>query len=677
MRFLALLLAVLLSPPFPPALHAQPADSLRHDHMREVEVRARAARMLETGEGGRQYWRMESLSGLPHVLGSSDPLRALQLLPGVSTNNDYSSGIRIQGCDASLNLLELDGAPVFNASHLLGLFSTFNASHFRGMSLVKNRHGADFPNRLGGRLSFHPLDSLVRRVHQDATFSFMESEGTLALPAGRGSTLYLSGRGSYLDLLYGPLLKFDGLELGYGLQDYNLTWVCHPGERDRLRLSLYHGLDRMQLRQEGFGNTSHMDWHNSTAALHWEHHAPRAIVRQQATFSHYGCMLDMGLNALDFAWETGILQAGYAARAEWTGGRTTWSAGAEYHYYRVRPMAFRTDGSFLQSSTPARREEGHEADAYVQAHVRLARRWQADAGLRLSGFRSRGRNFFLPAPRLGLAFAPSASQRLSLHYGLYGQFLHQVPLSSGGLPVDYWTLSSSVLKPGRAHSVALSYGVEWLDGMLEAEAETYYKHLAHQYEHSGAITELFTGTYDMGRNLMHGRGRNYGLNLMLKKNRGRLTGWIGYALSRSERRFTATGSDGWTASSFDRLHDLTAVAQYRFNRHWSLGGDFVYASGTPYTPTTALYVINNNLVSQYGKHNGAHLPATHRLDLSLTYRFAPRRGAAHSLNLSVYNLYAHRNVLFRYMGFEGESFGLKSVYSLCRMLPSVGYNIKF
>ena len=225
--------------------------------------------------------------------------------------------------------------------------------------------------------------------------------------------------------------------------------------------------------------------------------------------------------------------------------------------------------------------------------------------------------------------------------------------------------------------MALSYGVEWLDGMLEAEAETYYKHLAHQYEHSGAITELFTGTYDMGRNLMHGRGRNYGLNLMLKKNRGRLTGWIGYALSRSERRFTATGNDGWTASSFDRLHDLTAVAQYRFNRHWSLGGDFVYASGTPYTPTTALYVINNNLVSQYGKHNGAHLPATHRLDLSLTYRFAPRRGAAHSLNLSVYNLYAHRNVLFRYMGFEGESFGLKSVYSLCRMLPSVGYNIKF
>ena len=221
--------------------------------------------------------------GCPTCWAAPTLSRALQLLPGVSTNNDYSSGVRIQGCDASLNLLELDGAPVFNASHLLGLFSTFNASHFRGMSLVKNRHGADFPNRLGGRLSFHPLDSLVRRVHLDATFSFMESEGTLALPAGRGSTLYLSGRGSYLDLLYGPLLKFDGLGLGYGLQDYNLTWVCHPGERDRLRLSLYHGLDRMQLRQEGFWQLQP----HGLAQLHGrpELGTPRAT-RHRPTASH-------------------------------------------------------------------------------------------------------------------------------------------------------------------------------------------------------------------------------------------------------------------------------------------------------------------------------------------------------------------------------------------------------
>lgn len=206
-------------------LRASLADSLQSERMEEVEVKAYSPRTLSDDRNGRLYWNMKSLADMPHVLGSADPLRSLQLLPGVATNNDYTSGIHIQGCAASQSILNMDGTPIFNASHLLGLFSVFNASHFRGMSLVKNRHDAAFSNRLGGEVSFYPTDSIAHKIHLDATVSFMESEGTLTLPVGEHSTLYLSGRGSYLNLLYGNLLEIDEMKLRYGLQDYNLTFV--------------------------------------------------------------------------------------------------------------------------------------------------------------------------------------------------------------------------------------------------------------------------------------------------------------------------------------------------------------------------------------------------------------------------------------------------------------------
>ena len=344
-------------------LRASLADSLQSERMEEVEVKAYSPRILSDDQNGRLYWNMESLADMPHVLGSADPLRSLQLLPGVATNNDYTSGIHIQGCAASQSVLNMDGAPIFNASHLLGLFSVFNASHFRGMALVKNRHDAAFSNRLGGEISFYPTDSIARKVHLDATVSFMESEGTLTLPTGEHSTLYLSGRGSYLNLLYGNLLEIDEMQLRYGLQDYNLTFVQQAGAHDKIRLSLYHGQDRMNLLQEDFADENKLNWQNTAAALHWQHHSSRFILQQNATFSRYRNTLDMGISSVSLNLSSGITQAGYAARLEWTRGNLQWNGGVEYNYYHFRPMQFEVSGSFIENETPKFREDAHEANA--------------------------------------------------------------------------------------------------------------------------------------------------------------------------------------------------------------------------------------------------------------------------------------------------------------------------
>lgn len=643
----------------------------------EAVVSAGSRRMLRTDSAGRLYWRMESLAEMPHVLGAADPLRELQLLPGVATNADYASGISIQGCEASQSLLHIDGAPVFNASHLLGLFSVFNASHFSTMSLVSNRHDARFANRLGGELAFFPTDTLVSRPHLSSTFSFMESEGTVALPAGRNAALYLSARGSYLNALYGDLLEVDDVRLKYGLQDYNLTYVLQAGGADRLRLTCYYGSDRLELLPKDFDERNDLSWNNIAVVLRHEHRARRLTWHQGATFSRYAARTRLGLHAVRLDEEADILQAGYSGHAEWTACGADWSGGAEYSGYRFTPMHIGLTGSFVSQQMPRVRRHAHEAALHVQARVPFAGRWSAVGGVRLSAYTCGGSTFVAPDPRLTVEYRPAPQHTLSFHYGIYRQFLHRMALAGSGQPVDYWIPADASVRPQRAHSLALGYRTEWARGAWELSAEIYCKQLSHQHEYHGSVLDFVTENYDAASHVIHGRGCNYGLNLMLRKNRGRLTGWVGYALGAARRRFPALDATGWFSDAHDRLHDLSVVAAYRINRHWSTAGNFVYASGLPYTGIKGFYLINHNLVSEYGRHNAARLPATHRLDVALTYRFTPRRGCEQRLNFSVYNLYARRNVLFRYLNVHEHDIGFKDVGSLCRLLPSVGYSLKF
>lgn len=673
MRHILHLIFLMLSP----EIIFATTDSLRNNKIKEVEITASSPVVFSGQKEGRIYWKMESLENLPHLLGSADPLRFLQLLPGISTNNDYSSGIHIQGCASSHSLLELDGAPVFNSSHLLGLFSIFTPSHFRGMTLVKNRHSSSFDNRLGGYLNFSPIDSISKDVHVNATVSFMESEGTLTLPVGKKSTLYISGRGSYLNLLYGDLLEMEDMKLKYGLQDYNATYVIRPSESDKIQLSFYHGRDKLDLWQEEFQSDGNLEWNNTVASLNWQRYTGKLMSKQTAYFSKYHNTLDMGLSSIKLDLGSGITQSGYKSNLTWTKGVINWDAGLAYAYYHMTPLKFNAEGSYLNNQTPDYQEDAHELSAYAHARLPFLKKWSVDAGIRTSLFHSHRKTFAGIDPRLTFTYRINRLHQLSLHYGIYHQYLHQVSLSNGGFPVDYWIASSRDIHPEKAHSTVMGYHFESPSKTYEFTAEIYYKWLSQQTEYYGSVFDLFTTSYDMKSTLMHGKGRNYGIDFMFKCNKGPVTGWISYTLSRSKRQFLDLSPHEWFNSIFDRRHDLSLVANYKINAHWSLGGDFVYASGTPYTQAKNIYILNNNLINEYGKHNGAHLPATHRMDVSATYHFTPRKHVEQSLNISIFNLYAHRNVLFRYMGYKKDYYGYKSVYSLCRLLPSLGYSLKF
>lgn len=655
---------------------ASPADSLKHD-MKEVEVKAfRPGAVNDDGEG-RIYWNMASLEEMPHLLGATDPLRCLQLLPGITTNNDYATGIHVQGCSPAHTLPEIDGAPVFNASHLLGLFSIFTTSHFRGMSLTKNRHNASFGNYLGGQLSFHSLDSIARSVHLNATFSFMESEGTVTLPAGQKGTVYLSARGSYLNLLYGDLMDIDEMTMNYSLQDYNLTYVVRPDEKNKVQLNLYHGKDKTDVWQKDFQGDCQPDWQNTVASLNWQRDNTTSRLTQTVFFSRYGNRLGLDLGSISLEQSSVLFQTGYKGDLTRPLKHWEWNAGVACNYTSLHPMEFCMKGSYLQNEHPSAHENAFEAAAYTGIKLQPFPRITLNGSIRLTGYGREGKAFFRPEPRITLQWNLKECHEVFLHYGMYSQYLHQVSLSNGGLPVDFWISSSSAIRPESAHSLVAGYRFESPRKIYELSVELYYKRLKRQYEYRGSIFDILTGVYDYTGSLMEGDGENYGLDLQLKRNRGRLTGWLSYSLSRSRRQFPKQDAGTWYNAAYDRPHDLSVVASYKITPNWSLNGDFVFASGTPYTSVRSLYMLNLNIVNEYGKHNGSRLPPTHRMDLSLTYRLPRHKKAEHSMNLSVFNVYAHRNTLFRYMDIQDGHYGYKSVYSLCRALPSIGYSLKF
>ncbi len=656
-----------------------PSDSLRVSRSQaidEVNVTARKPSALSGLEYGRMHWRMEELERMPQLFGSADPMRYLQMLPGVSTNNDYNSGLHIQGCATAHNALELGGAPIFNASHLLGLFSVFTPSHFRSMTLVKNRHNARFPNRLGGSLSFTPTDSIAKRTHLTTDISFIKSEGTLTLPTGKRSTLYLTARSSYLNLFYNGLLSTDELDLNYGLRDFNLTQVFRPNEQNTVCINAYWGCDKLKFLEKNFEADSKLTWGNAAASVQWTHFTSQWKFLHTAYVSRYENDLALGVNALTLHAGAEILQAGYKEYTETSWGKVYAGLGWEYAYQNIHPLQARTAGSFINRQIQHPRNEVHEFALPAEVHIPLHKRIMLDAALRSTFFTHQDYQRVALSPRLTLHFVPHPRHKLFLHYGFYTQFLHQVELSNGGFPVNYWTTSTTDFPAEEAHSTVLGYHFSSPKGGYEVSIETYFKRLNHQREFYGSILDIATTSSTPEQMLLDGYGHNYGLDILVKRNQGPLTGWIAYTLSRSDRRFPALGRK-WVPSAFDRRHDLTLVANYRLNRKWDFGVNFVYATGTPYTKAKNIYVINQNFVNEYGSHNGARLNDNHRLDISLTYHFAPRNRLKQSINVSVYNLYASENQLFRYMGYEDGLYYFQTVNSLYRLLPSVGYSLRF
>ena len=666
---------------------AEMTDTLNHYGLQAVEIRGKRLRSQLREIEGTSIISMSLMDEMPHILGNADPLHYAQLLPGVQTNSEYDAGLHIQGCDNSHNYVSLGGAPIYNAAHLLGFFSIFNAGHFLEMSLQKSPVSASFPNRLGGRVDMltptwlAAEDSLsVGAVHGELSVGPMSSQGTLRLPIGKRSLLLLSARAAYLNLLYSKWLEVDGDEVKYDFSDYNLSYITQLDDANVLKIEGYWGYDKMKIGQASHGLQGKLKWNNTMAALHWYSRSKHGEnerrknwqMEQMVYYSRYANRLNLNEYSFQVGMRSFIFDLGYKGNFSCGG----WRMGAEVVRHQLLPQDIGISGNLANYQTDTQHQQSMEASAYLQYCQPLGENLLMELGARVSGYHCQ-KSFYRVMPHLKFNYDLSQSAKLNLNLGIRNQYLFQTGFSSSGLPTEFWFAADQNHRPQYACHAALQGEFWFAEKEYRLSVETYYKWLMNQIENNSNMFDILFSSYSFDGSLLHGKGYNYGLNLLLEKRRGKLTGWLSGSLGRAMRKFDGEQYQRWYPAGHERIYELNAVATYRINRRVSLGSTYVLASGTPYTKVNYAYLMSGNLVTEYGPHNGDRVKPYMRLDLSVSYDFATKGKVRSGINFSLYNVTMHGNDLFYRIKVYDNHVRYNAFKFLMPIMPSINYYCKF
>lgn len=650
-------------------------DTLPHYMLDELVVVGRRPKPMVSKSGNAVSVSIREMEHLPKFLGTADPMRYLQSLPGVQVNTESSAGIFIQGCEDHHTVLSIDGAQVFYPNHLLGLFSSFIPAHFDDMEVETSCHDAAFPNRLGGGVSLFSHTESDRPIGIEGNVGLIGSELTMPVQFGDKGFLSLSARTSYIGLLYSSLLSFDGMDIGYGFQDFNLTGSWKPGENDRIVLSAFFGMDGMDLKNDA-SVSADIGWKNLASSLSWHHRfKDNSELNTVARFSGYASSIYFEEQPVKAYAHSDISLAGIESGFRKTAGdRFHIKAGAEWNTYLSHPLSLTSEGIGVSVDGASVLDVMHELSIYADFMHDVNSHFRYDVGLRPSIWLW-GSDVVSASidPRVTLHFPINDLHEVRLHYGSYSQALHKAAIFDGGLPADYFFLSDDTNVPERSHSVSLGYSGAVPDKSWSFTAELYFKQLYNVIESSSNVVGLIYNGFDYQKDYLYGKGRNFGFNAMIQKNRGYVKGYISYSLGWALRNFPKITDRYDIRADHDRRHNLVIALSSRPARNWSVGAMFVLASGAPYSEAVNAYFLNGHVIYEFGPHNGATMPLYHRLDLSCSYYIIRSNTRELSVNLSLYNVYAHENVQF----ILASGKFMKQVSMLPYPIPSLSVSFRF
>lgn len=657
---------------------------------------------------------IKQINKIPALLGEVDIVRSIQLLPGITTVGEGASGLNVRGGNVDQNLILLDEAPVYNASHLFGFFSVFNPDAVKDVKLIKGGIPAQYGGRTSSILDIRMKEGNNKSYNVNGglgtIFSRLAIEGPIVKDK---ASFIIAGRRSYIDVLAKPFLKRQYPALSDAkFYFYDLTakvnWRIN--QKNTVFASGYFGRDV-------FGSGFKFNWGNTTGTLRWNHlFSDKLFMNTTAFYSNYEYVIgfkDEG-NGQAFDWTSNIIN--YSVKPDfiyYLNSKNTLHIGGQAILFDFRPgnaVVTSASGSKLDISLDAK--YGLESAIYIDNEQKLSNRFQLQYGIRLSMFNymGKGKGYYyydtIPNERKRLKetkefknfetitqypnFEPRVSMKLDItdassvkaSYNRMAQYIHLVSNTAAATPLDVWTPSTNNIKPLIADQVALGYFHNFKENMFETSLEVYYKNMQNMLDYIDN-SNIFLNEY-LEADLVQGKGRAYGLELFLRKSKGKLTGWISYTLARTERFTKGISNDKWFPSRFDRTHNLNTVLSYEINKKFTVSANFVYYTGAPQTfPTSRIemqgYVIPYNTT---GLRNNYRIPDYHRLDLSITYNIKPNsKGRYHSnLVLAVYNAYNRRNAFAIYFRSQRDNpyFTEAIRYSVIgTIVPALTYNFNF
>jgi len=686
----------------------------------EVQVRAKA-NIVEKTETSVIEVPIEQIKTIPALLGEVDIIKAIQLLPGVQSS-EGTSGFYVRGGGPDQNLILLDGVPVYNASHLGGIFSVFNADAIKSVRLTKGGFPARFGGRLSSVLQVDMKEGNSKEFKGDASIGLISSKFTFEGPIIKDKTSFIiSARRTYLDLIVSPFLPRT-TDLTLYFYDLNAKINHKLSKKDRIYLSAYTGKDKLgvnfsesfvdQITNEQSSLNFELGYGNLTSTLRWNHlFSDKLFSNTTLTYSRYSFNTDFGVNSTyttNNETEIWDVNFGYLSGIEDLGARIDFDFIPNPNH-EIKFGTSYTNHNFFPGETTLSINEilpdtsqnfsldttlnfsgntiADELYFYVEDNFKITSRLKANLGIHLGYYNTDRSNSIF---KNNLSLQPRASVRYLLNdkwsikasYAEMTQNIHLLSNSSIGFPSDIWVPATDTVPSQRSKQWAGNISTEFGNGEYELSLEGYYKTMNNLITYKAGYsnlssTESWENSVETG-----GIGESYGVELFLQKKKGRTTGWVGYTLSWTNRKFDNINFGEWYPYKFDRRHDFSLVVSHRFNEKWDAGLTCVYGTGNAITFPQAIYLGTPNnsndfvdVVESYGTRNSTRLGAYHRLDLGFNKTVKKKR-ITKILSFGAYNAYSRKNPFFAYLTYEAGIRVAKQV-SLFPIIPSISYRIQF
>jgi hypothetical protein len=671
---------------------------------------------------------IEQIKKIPSLLGEKDVLKGLQLMPGVQKGTEGQTGLYVRGGGPDQNLIILDDAVVYNASHLFGFFSVFNSDAIKRVELTKG----GFPARYGGRLSsvveMDMKEGSKEKLHGEGGIGLISSRLTLEGPlAKRKSSFLISGRRTYIDVLAAPFLKVmekkgeSGFRPEYYFYDLNAKINYDLGPKDKLYVSGYLGQDKFYVREEHgtFKMKAGLDWGNATATMRWNH-----VLNQKLFANTAFVFTNFNFTTSSYYKEAvGVEDAASESRLRYESRIQDLSLKSDFDFYpnsshaikfglqatrhRSMPSAMAISGSYIEESINPVEKPVHslESGVYFEDTWQPLKALKMNLGFRLSYFKADKKEYINPEPRFSAALrlAPDFSAKVS--YSRMNQYVHLLSNTGLGLPTDLWVTSTDRIASQQSSQLAFGFAKDLQKQGVTLTLEGFYKDMNHILSYLEGATFLGlsgenANDVNWEENVTSGKGWSYGSEFLIQKKSGRLSGWVGYTLSWIYWKFPELNNGLTFHPRYDRRHDLSVVGIYELSKRITLSATWVYGTGNALTvPASTYYPANNNFFSQYNPTNNilnkdysgmraSEYPAKnnfraeafHRMDLAVQFHKKKKR-YERTWEVGIYNAYNRKNPFFYDLSEEKQLDGswktqLKK-YSLFPVLPSVSYNFKF
>jgi len=636
----------------------------------------------------------------------------LQLLPGVRNAGEGNAGFYVRGGGPDQNLIMLDDAVVYNTGHLFGFFSVFNSDAIKNTSLIKGGMPAQYGGRLSSVLDIAMKDGNNQKFEGEGGIGLIASRLSLQGPIKKDKASYMiSARRTYIDAIVKPFIKKSSSFYGSGYYFYDLNAKVNYrfSNKDRLYLSGYFGRDVFDFNNAKRSFKSNIPWGNSTATLRWNHiFGPKLFSNTTLVYNDYKFKFAAAQDDFEVALSSGIRDGSMKVDFDYYpipfhkvkfGGLVT------YHKFIPNVVSGRQDSIVFTPSNESLKYALEKA-LYVQDDWDINDKLKINYGLRWSSFTHTGpyvkyvrdadrnkldstvyedfdniKTYNGLEPRLTLRYTLNATSSLKTSVSRNFQFIHLVSNASSTLPTDLWVPSTLRVTPQISWQYAAGMFKNFKNNEYETSIEVYYKDMQNQIEYKEGYTP---GLNDPEEEFVFGKGWSYGSEFFVNKVQGKLTGWVGYTLSWTWRKFADLNAGEKFPAKYDRRHDLSVVATYAHTPRWRFGTVFVYGTGNATSLPERFYLVEGVLTQEYSRINQYRLPSYHRLDISATYTPKPKPGKKLSSNwvFSIYNLYSRKNPYFIYYDQTGSAYnGSLKVealqVSLFPILPSVTWNFKF